>query len=351
MTYDNESRFTRFAPIGRQAEHGLAARFSSCPTCGSAISCAATRWCSSAARRAFPTARSIADHHALRAACRLHARRAQGHCRATCRASAWPLAQHRALAASACSVRAMARRWSCRGPGNRRWRRFSPAFPSAPALSAKPASACSTTCASANASCRAWSTAARALALPRGASCPADWPAPRARRAGSRGRRLARQARPGRRWPAGRRARPGRGRTVEALAGRLLRRPHAPACGRRCCRLGAGRPRREAARGGDRRRHAGARSHRPRPARRHPGAGVGVGRRSPTIPACCMSPPRSARRRSAYSARPVRGTGRRSIRSRQRSRRRASCPAGHATSRYAASAITAACATSPRRKF
>ena len=39
-----------------------------------------------------------------------------------------------------------------------------------------------------------------------------------------------------------------------------------------------------------------------------------------TTPACCMSRPRSARRRSAFSARPARGTGRRSIRSRRRCR-------------------------------
>ena len=69
--------------------------------------------------------------------------------------------------------------------------------------------------------------------------------------------------------------------------------------------------------------------------------------RSRTIPGCCMSRPRSARRRSAFSGRPARGTGRRSIRSPRRvADRRRSSTASPATSRPAASAITAACATS-----
>ena len=56
-------------------------------------------------------------------------------------------------------------------------------------------------------------------------------------------------------------------------------------------------------------------------------------------------------RRSAFSARPAPGTGRRSIRWRRRSRPRANSPAGPATSRYAASATTAACARSLPRRF
>ena len=47
------------------------------------------------------------------------------------------------------------------------------------------------------------------------------------RRTGSRGSRLARQARLDRRWPAGDRARPGRGRALEALAGPDLPAPKA----------------------------------------------------------------------------------------------------------------------------
>ena len=46
------------------------------------------------------------------------------------------LDQHRALAARLRAER-YGRRSSCRAPGNRRWRRSSPAFPNAPALSAK----------------------------------------------------------------------------------------------------------------------------------------------------------------------------------------------------------------------
>ena len=72
-------------------------------------------------------------------------------------------------------------------------------------------------------------------------------------------------------------------------------------------------------------------------------------RRAPacrTIPASSMSRPPSARRPSASSARPARGTGRRSIRSPRSSRPRPTCPAGPATSRPAGSFTTAACATS-----
>ena len=65
-------------------------------------------------------------------------------------------------------------------------------------------------------------------------------------------------------------------------------------------------------------------------------------RPSPTIPASSTSPRRLARRRSAFSGRPARGTGRRSIRWRRPSRRISNSPAGPATSRSAASAITAA---------
>ena len=66
-----------------------------------------------------------------------------------------------------------------------------------------------------------------------------------------------------------------------------------------------------------------------------------------TIQACCMSRPRSARRPSAFSDRPARGTGRRSIRSPRRwCRRSRHSTASPATSRPAACAITAACAIS-----
>src|ERR1044072_9208332 len=65
-----------------------------------------------------------------------------------------------------------------------------------------------------------------------------------------------------------------------------------------------------------------------------------------TIRACCMWGPRSARRRSVFSDRPARGTGRRSIRSPRRCRPRRNSIASLVTSRPAARAITAACATS-----
>ena len=73
--------------------------------------------------------------------------------------------------------------------------------------------------------------------------------------------------------------------------------------------------------------------------------------RSQTIPGCFMSPLRSEPRRSEFSARPVRGIGRRLIRLPRSSRPRANCPAGRATSRSAGSPTTAACATSIPTRF
>ena len=69
-----------------------------------------------------------ADHDAVRAAARLHAGRAQGHRLATCRAER--LALRPAPGARRPAARRTLRhaRWSCRGPGSRRWRRSSPAF-------------------------------------------------------------------------------------------------------------------------------------------------------------------------------------------------------------------------------
>ena len=190
-----------------------------------------------------------------------------------------------------------------------------------------------------------------ALALPPGADLPAQLPVPElkvppAEIAAWRSRRGLDCEE-----PACRRAGARRGRTVETLAERVLCRADPPPPRRRLCGLGAGRPRREAAGGGDRRRQPTPaispdttcampswRWRRPRP-------------RSPTIPASCTSPQRWARLRSVFSARPAPGIGRRSIRWRPPWRPRACSIAGPAISRPAGSATTAACATSIRTRF
>ncbi len=101
-----------------------------------------------------------AGDDAMRAARRLHARPAPGHRR---RPAAQPSGAERTVRPGKApqDAKATARRWSCRGRGNRRWRRFLPAFPNGPVSPAKRALSCSTTCASASALCRAWSIAAR----------------------------------------------------------------------------------------------------------------------------------------------------------------------------------------------
>ena len=100
-----------------------------------------------------------AGDDAVRAAGRLHAGAFDKPSSATCRAAALRSRSNRRWP-SASSAKATASRWSCRAPGNRRSRRFSPAFRSASDFSARHGFSCSTTCASASESCRGWWTAA-----------------------------------------------------------------------------------------------------------------------------------------------------------------------------------------------
>ena len=184
------------------------------------------------------------------------------------------------------------------------------------------------------------------LALPRGASATARMAA-----AGARGSRLGdrRLAHTPRLWPttaASWRSRPARLARRSAGPRPLTRRLPA-SYGRRLCGLGLGRPRRKVLGDGNHRRQRRSRSHRQGFARCHPRAWRRAPWRCRTIPVCSMSPPRSARRRSGFSARQAHGTGRRSIRSPRRSRPRVELlAAGPATSRSAGWSTTAACATS-----
>ena len=191
-----------------------------------------------------------------------------------------------------------------------------------------------------------------ALALPEGRPAPHRMAPARAARAAHRDRGLARADGLARR-AAGRGARARRGRPVEALAGLRLCRGRAASDRRGRRGLGGRRPGREAARGRNRRRRrpARARPHRHRSAQRDPRA-RGVRRRGLERfgSAACRGRARHARR-SAFSGRPVRGTGRRSIRSPRPCRPRRSSTASPATSRPAARAITAACATSRPNRF
>ena len=156
---------------------------------------------------------------------------------------------------------------------------------------------------------RAGAAEGRAACPPTGRCPNCRCPPPRSRPGGS--------GSASRRRPSGRGARARRGRAVEALAAAYYAELARAARGRGQRGLGARRPGREGARGRDRRRRRPSasatspapicatpswRSRRPTP-------------RCRTIPACCTSRPRSARRRSASSGRPARGTGRRSIRS------------------------------------
>ena len=76
-----------------------------------------------------------------------------------------------------------------------------------------------------------------ALALPRGAALPTDWPVPELEVPADEAAAMARAARPRRRRPAGRRVRARRGRPEQALAGRVFRR----ACAQSLTATGIGR--------------------------------------------------------------------------------------------------------------
>ena len=153
------------------------ARRLSCPTCGSAISCAATRSCSYCAR-AFPnvplTCCRPRSARPLPTTCPACARPLSS----ISRASAWVSPTTRRWG-GACRVRAMARRSSCRGNGKRRSRRFSRAFPSAPALSARPEFILLNDLRFGERALPRMVDRCAALALPRGAQLPEAWPAPR----------------------------------------------------------------------------------------------------------------------------------------------------------------------------
>ena len=91
-----------------------------------------------------------------------------------------------------------------------------------------------------------------ALALPKGAELPVQWPLPELVVPESRERRLARAPRPGENRAPGRDARAGRGRSGQSLAARALCRARPPACRRRRRHLGSGRAERESDRRRDR---------------------------------------------------------------------------------------------------
>ena len=141
----------------------------------------------------------------------------------------------------------------CRAPGNRRWRRFLPAFRSAPALSAKARFVLLNDVRFGERKLPRMVDRCAMLALPRGATQPPEWPLPELKAPAQRDRRLAQPARLDRR-PPDRRARPRRGRTVEALAREALCRAGAPARCRWLRASGSWAARRKSAGGRDRRR-------------------------------------------------------------------------------------------------
>ena len=286
-----------------------------CPTCGSAISCAAIR-SSSCCGRAIPPAGRCADHDAVRAAARLHAGGAQGHRRRPAAQAAgaepstgrWRAAARRALrhgAGDAADLEIGAGAVARRHPGADRLRRRGPLRPAQRHAAGRTATAPHD-----RPLRRAGAAEGRGPARPNGrgpnSTCRSPMRSPGARSAGCR-------------TTAGRSSPLRPARSARASAGRSPISPSSPAISpRRACGLGAGQPGRGAARRRDRarRRRARARPHLARPAQRHPGAEMRQRLRCRTIPASFMSPPRSARRPSASSGRPARGTGRRSIRSR-----------------------------------
>ena len=136
-----------------------------------------------------------------------------------------------------------------------------------------------------------------------------------------------------------------RGRPVQALAQRPLRRPGPAPRRRRPPDMGDRGPG-EKARGRSRRPAAATSAISPGPtcAMRFSPSPPPMPRFR-TIPVSSTSRPRSARLPWEFSARPALGIGLRSIRSQRSSRSQAHCPAAPVTSRCAASATTCACAT------
>ena len=137
---------------------------------------------------------------------------------------------------------------------------------------------------------------------------------------------------------------------VEAMAERLFRRGRRAVEPRWCNRCGRRQPERSAARSRDLR--ASARHPRPhglRSAQCHPGVGIRERRDLERLRACFTLLPPWERRPSVFSARPVLGIGPRSTRWRRLCKPMANSIAGPATSRFAASVITGACARSRPR--
>ena len=211
--------------------------------------------------------------------------------------------------------------------------------------SARPVSGSSTTCAGASGPCRAWSTAAPCLALPRGQSPPPEWPHPqlvvpaaevaawRQRTGTAADGRPAVALAPGavgpsKRWPAPPMpTSPGawrpQGVQVWVLGGpdeKALAAEIAGPATRTCARL-----------------------HRPGSAQRHPGAGRRQRRGIERFrPPACRRRHRHARHRDLRPDQPLALGAAQSAR-RHRRDRTANCRAGPATSPHAGWAITCAC--------
>ena len=188
-----------------------------------------------------------------------------------------------------------------------------------------------------------------ALALPKGAELPSQWPLPELviPAAGDFGMARADESqRPSAAdCPCTRRS-----WAVEAMAERLFRRGRRAVEPRWCNRCGRRQPERSAARSRDLRastRHP--RPHGLRSAQCHPGVGIRERRDLERLQACFTLPPPWERRPSAFLARPVLGIGPRSTRWRRLCKPMANSIAGPATSRFAASVITGACARSRPR--
>ena len=122
-----------------------------------------------------------------------------------------------------CARKATGRRWSCRAPGRRRWRRSWPEFRCAPALSARRRFGLLNDLRWGERALPRMIDQCAALALPKGEALAAGMAAAGTRGAGGRSRRAGGE-RLGlrRRRPSRGRAGAGRGRPVEALAVGLL---------------------------------------------------------------------------------------------------------------------------------
>ena len=233
----------------------------------------------------------------MRAAARLHAGRPQRHRRR-------PAAQAAGAAASitrsprGCAGEGYGRRWSCRAPGSRRWRRSSPAFRERTGFAGELRFGLLNDMRFGERQLPRMIDRCGALALPQAARrcrptgrCPnwrcrsqprTQWRSPRG--LPDDGRPVVALAPgavgPSKRWPCAYFAELARSLTGEGRGG-----------------LGAGQPGRGTARGRDRahRRAAGPRPDLDRPAQRHPGAPACQRLRCRTTPALSMSPPQSAR--------------------------------------------------------